>query len=1273
MVQTRQPYPGLRPYLYEEADLFFGRSEQINRMLTRLDDDRFLAVVGGSGSGKSSLVRAGLLPTLEQGYLPDAGTDWSFIIMRPGGDPFGNLASAFLDLRPPNEIQNPSDFAFRNAETQATLRTSPKGFLDLLNQSGIDEERPLLLLVDQFEEIFRFRRRTNENSTYDDKKSVYLERNDSTAFVNLLLTSAEVAACEGRPLYVVVTMRSDFIGDCEVFPGLPLAVSNSQFLVPRMTRRQLQEVIEKPLIAFNSEADPSLVNRILNDTGTAPDQLPLMQHALMRTFFAARDRLGKGESAENVVMTLADYEKVGRFSNALSRHLEEAWQSLDPTQQQIARRLFLCLSERDEVGLTRRIATVDEIASVSQADPIAVIEVVKVFQERERNFIISSPLGQIAADSSLDISHEALLRRWSRLQQWLDDEERSVSEYRRVADAASLWKAGKADLLSGRELARAQEWKKGQNPSAAWARRHQFNFSETIAYLGASEKAELEQSHRDSVVRRWIFTGMVMGCLLLAGITCWALREKANAENHRVQGLEFLANSYVHPIGQAFVPSPLASQESATLWDIASTPVEDRKVRELFLRSALDSESSARQLRNRLDLVAHALVGLDNENHETLLPVALRKLAVYDEQTKSRFLSAAQLCPLLSSDEADEASIVKATSAIEMAIQGEQNSERLSGLAWAMGGFGDKLPNDVASRSADVLLNAMTDAQSSNNKHDLARLGQALGGLGRWLSKEQADKAARMLLEKIERESDSTTFALFVNAFGVLSPHLSEPQVARSADRLVDSMKGKDSRRIVDLGQGLIRLGNRLPESSAGEAAEQLIKKIEKTRDLSQLKSLRGTLGDLGDELSKGKMLNVAEDLCAKLKEECDKEDSAEDLFVSELGFAVGGMGKRLPKAQADAAADLLLERMNSSENYYDLAHLSTALRDIGERLSKAKADDIAGRLLGKNALKSSDPNRSSCFAIPFERVSSRLSVERAEEVAEELIRLAKSVLERNGSEDLSKSDRFIFSRYLNAIGGAHNGLSDDEANEFARTLISLKKKTTNGRELYFFRLALGNLAPHLNQQLAQEAVQSILVVNATRGRDGFLLGESAYRQLLNGLSSAAKKLDQQQMVDLLKSPLCIGAARKVVLRVLEEETGGQFHSSNELLLISVDDKAEIPTEGRDLFIVAKLDGKFYFRIFDSFGDTVVDEYELKHLVADEQEVVNLENLFESVTWAEPTESGSKKSNLSDSAKNEIIFSLASLFELEIGYDIWKFVGQADKWGLDVQTPPVRR
>jgi energy-coupling factor transporter ATP-binding protein EcfA2 len=415
-----QPYPGMRPFLRDEAKLFFGRADQINRMLARLEENRFLAVVGGSGSGKSSLVRAGLLPVLGQGYLLGAGTDWRFVVMRPGGDPFGNLAAEFhRAVADDTDGHDPGDIAF----TQATLQTSPRGFLEVVEESGLDEGVPLLLLVDQFEEIFRFRRRHAAGGPAGEgERAIHEERNDATALVNLLLTTAQAAAQAELPIYVVITMRSDFIGDCDVFPDLPQAISDSQFLVPRLTRRQMQEVIEKPLLLFGGKAAPDLVNQILNDVGTDPDQLPLMQHALMRTWFAARARWRGGN--EEKVLALGDYSSVGRFSYALSRHLEEAWLSLaDVGERRIARQLFLCLSERaGEGALIRRMVKLGEVAAVAKAETGEVIKVVRVFQEEGRNFIMASPPGELRAESVLDISHEALLRQWARLRSWRVEE-----------------------------------------------------------------------------------------------------------------------------------------------------------------------------------------------------------------------------------------------------------------------------------------------------------------------------------------------------------------------------------------------------------------------------------------------------------------------------------------------------------------------------------------------------------------------------------------------------------------------------------------------------------------------------------------------------------------------------------------------------------------------------------------------------------------------------------------------------------------------------------
>lgn len=499
-----QPYPGLRPFERTEAKLFFGRADQLNRMLARLEENRFLAVVGSSGSGKSSLVRAGLLPILEKGYLLGAGTGWKFVVMRPGGDPFGNLAAEFhRELAVDTDGHDPSDIAF----TKAELQTSPRGFLDVVAEAGLDKEVPLLLLVDQFEEIFRFlNRHRGGGREGEGKRAIHEERNDATAFVNLLLTTAKVANKEERPIYVMITMRSDFIGKCDVFPDLPQAISDSQFLVPRLTRQQMQEIIEKPLLLFGSNAAPELVNQMLNDTGTDPDQLPLMQHALMRTWFAAQARWSVGDKEK--VLNLGDYNNVDRFAGALSQHLEEAWDSLaGEREQMIAQQLFLCLSERTAEGaLVRRIAKLSEVAAMADVEAGEVIKVVRVFQDDGRNFIMASPPGELSGESDLDISHEALLRQWKRLGDWIKEEAEWAGTYRRLVESAAdhAVEADEESLLRGPVLQSSLDWRETAKPTAAWAQRYQGDFKQAMDFLDDSNaQAVANEAGRSLSKRKW--------------------------------------------------------------------------------------------------------------------------------------------------------------------------------------------------------------------------------------------------------------------------------------------------------------------------------------------------------------------------------------------------------------------------------------------------------------------------------------------------------------------------------------------------------------------------------------------------------------------------------------------------------------------------------------------------------------------------------------------------------------------------------------------------
>ena len=319
------PFPGLRPFEFHETHLFFGREGQSAQLIAKLSTTRFLAVVGTSGSGKSSLVRAGLLPALFGGLMGKSGSRWRIAIMRPGNDPIGNLARALNEsdgLSPAGTTPS----SVRHAITEALLRRGSLGLIEVTCQAKLADRENLLVLVDQFEELFRVEQSTASQET----------ENEKAAFVKVLL---EAKRQRDIPIYVVLTMRSDYLGDCAQFWDLPEAINESQYLIPRLTREQRREVITGPVAVGGATITPRLVNRLLNDVGDNPDQLPLLQHALMRTWNQWQE-----EQHPSKPLDLHHYEAIGGLVDALSRHADEAYDELSETQQQLAEQIFKCLT-----------------------------------------------------------------------------------------------------------------------------------------------------------------------------------------------------------------------------------------------------------------------------------------------------------------------------------------------------------------------------------------------------------------------------------------------------------------------------------------------------------------------------------------------------------------------------------------------------------------------------------------------------------------------------------------------------------------------------------------------------------------------------------------------------------------------------------------------------------------------------------------------------------------------------------------------------------------
>lgn len=499
------PYPGLRPFQADETHLFFGRETQRTELLARLRKARFLAVVGSSGSGKSSLVKAGLLPGLHGGFMADDGAAWRIADLRPGRDPVGNLAAA---LDRPGVLRDDERRDDEPSFTEATLRRSGRGLAAAVREARLPAQERVLVLVDQFEELFR---------VLDAREGTQVE-DDANTFVALLLEAARQTEV---PIYVVLTMRSDFLGECARFQGLPEAINEGQYLIPRMTREQRREAIVGPAAVHGATLSPPLLNRLLNDVGDNPDQLPLLQHALMRTWdlWAARPDHGS-------VIELDDYERTGGMGEALSRHADSVLERYAGTGDATAaaeRRRCVERVFRSLVGLgsngrpVRRLATLQQVADTAGAPVAAVAEIVDRFRAHGASFLMPPPGEPLTPKTTVDITHESLIRNWSALKGWLAAEVESSQIFQRLATDARLHgePEKKKSLWTEPELDVGLAWRAEQRPTAEWAQRYATNFQQAMDFLDDSAEARADRLAGLAVRRRRGVALAVAGVLLL--------------------------------------------------------------------------------------------------------------------------------------------------------------------------------------------------------------------------------------------------------------------------------------------------------------------------------------------------------------------------------------------------------------------------------------------------------------------------------------------------------------------------------------------------------------------------------------------------------------------------------------------------------------------------------------------------------------------------------------------------------------------------------------
>ena len=502
---TSNPFPGLRPFSLDECHLFFGRENHVDDILLKLSQNRSVAVMGYSGSGKSSLMYCGLVPMLYGGFMTESGSSWKVIIARPGNSPIQNLTDSIVSLLVQDGRLEESDITIQKAVINSVLRSSSNGLIEISRYIQTHLKENVFFLIDQFEELFRYRDSGIENSD-----------NESIEFVNLILSLTKQTQI---PTYLTLNMRADFIGDSASFPGLTDLINSSSYLVPQMTREQKRMVIEGPVAVGGGRISQRLVKRLLHDIGDNQDQLPLLQHALMRTWDYWIANREPGEP-----MDLRHYNAIGQIAQALSLHANEAFDELNSQEREIAEVLFKSITEKNQENLgTRRPAKISLVAELTNVSDSQVIQVVEKFRQTGRSFLMPGINVPLTPETFVEISHESLMRIWTRLATWVEEEFESARMYTRVSDAAAMYQIGKTSLWRPPDLQLALNWQKKQNPTRTWAQRYDVAFERAIVFLDTSRitfEAELKNQEmlQRRMLRRARVTNIILAIALLVSI-----------------------------------------------------------------------------------------------------------------------------------------------------------------------------------------------------------------------------------------------------------------------------------------------------------------------------------------------------------------------------------------------------------------------------------------------------------------------------------------------------------------------------------------------------------------------------------------------------------------------------------------------------------------------------------------------------------------------------------------------------------------------------------
>ena len=912
------PYRGLQAFQPEHAAFFFGREARIEWLLNALRpaqsfdrsgtprENRFLAIVGASGSGKSSLARAGLVPALRNGKL-EGSANWPILICRPGHDPLESLAVALAgDPQIGSRVGDVGTLITQMASDETRLHLAVRVAL-----AGADETQRVVVLIDQFEEIFTLysddTAKSRSSRSFLSFSQFSAADDHRKAFVDNLIYAAGIP---GGKVIVVLTMRADFYGKCALHHHLAAAITDHQELVAPMSREELREVIERPAQLCGLELERGLTEMLLNELEDQAGALPLLQHALWELW----------QRREGRRLTISAYQTIGGLEGALEQQANSIFDLMNQAEQETCRRIFLRLTQPGEGSEdTKRRVPMNQLG-----DPKMISSVI--------NRLANVRLITTEKDSFVEVSHEALIRSWTKLRGWIEGDREALRTQHRLTEAAAEWiQSGRNDsyLYQGARLAEAEEW--SNTPEADLTNDERVFLAASLEQRDRSKREEAERQAREVQTLKKLAESETqraseqahaakrskrqsLAALALAGVAlvafAWAAKAQHAAEenarqteNARQEIEETLASNLLERTHT--LSGPVGPNEYDSFWQIASLPTEDEKqkkqahetMRKRILRLAFATDEDAVRLVNRAPYISRALVGLDESRRRDTRDNYILPILNNPSATPTQRLASARL-----------------------------------GLALNMEGI----------EFAEFAIRTLSEEIVRNRFPELIdQLSTDLNAAIRLVSESDAQRAVDPIVGAIHQTSDPKILQKLCEGIGELPGKMSSADVIRVADRLLQVMESEQRPELIrELSTSLVSLPKHLNVINAARGIKYIVHAIENTKRPGVRSSLVETIKSWSQRLGPDDFKVTENEILLALKRAPDSETMS--VFAKSLTI----VAVRHSHSNFEQATSVLLEAMTSIEESDPLYELCKGLSQLNGKISENDGRTAISRLL---------------------------------------------------------------------------------------------------------------------------------------------------------------------------------------------------------------------------------------------------------------------------------------------------------------------------------------